>query len=431
MPTPPPKFFHHPHLHARVFEHARSLAYRAKTIAFSASVLAATQTIFPLLRAYACRQLARSEGPIDLNAFPGPSPRQDLGHLAHTPPANLTPREGKRRKAKFMKLEDYPSTSYSFMYAQPPISGNAINGLGEMTPRRAGHLFFGDNYQRAWGKLDWFFQVMEASIIHRYIARLFFEARRRVGPPAARRVEVDDPHHASAQLKEYARARGASLVGITTLTEELRYADFDIPFTHAIAIGIPMDREDMLHTPTLRSGIEIQRAYIESNRIAMDLAEHIRAMGWPARASLNIMPDSAEVLHVPIAIKSGLGQLGKHGSMITPEHGSNVRLAIVLTDLPLAIDSPRDIGVDDFCTKCRVCETNCPPQALSPTKHMVRGVERWYVNFDACAPYFAKTHGCGICIHVCPWSEPDRGFDLMEKLLQKRGEGSPHASSAG
>jgi len=129
---------------------------------------------------------------------------------------------------------------------------------------------------------------------------------------------------------------------------------------------------------------------------------------------------SVEVLHVPIAIKAGLGQLGKHGSMITPEYGSNVRLATVLTDLPLMIDQPCDIGVDDFCATCRSCETNCPPHAIFPKKQMVRGVERWYVTFDKCAPYFAETRRCGICIEVCPWSESGRELSMMKTLLERR-----------
>ncbi|MEM9460883.1 MAG: reductive dehalogenase domain-containing protein [Myxococcota bacterium] len=232
-----------------------------------------------------------------------------------------------------------------------------------------------------------------------------------------------DPVQASAMVKQIAREAGASLVGITRLAEHMRYHNFDMPFAHAIAIGIPMERETMVHTPSDRSVQEIMRAYTDANRIAIAVAEHIRSLGWPARASTNISPDATEVLHVPIALAAGLGQLGKHGSMITAEHGSNVRLAVVLTDLPLHNDQPRDIGVDDFCAKCRICEQNCPPKAISPHKQIVRGVEKWYVDFDACAPYFAKTAGCGICIHACPWSEPGRGFVLSERLLARR---QPH-----
>ncbi|MNC88202.1 3-chloro-4-hydroxyphenylacetate reductive dehalogenase precursor [compost metagenome] len=106
--------------------------------------------------------------------------------------------------------------------------------------------------------------------------------------------------------------------------------------------------------------------------------------------------------------------------MICREYGSNFRLAAVLTDLPLACDAPADIGVDDLCLHCQRCTLDCPPAAILPDKQWVRGVKKWYVNFDKCIWYFAKTQGCGICIEVCPWSEPGRGLQLSGTLLAKR-----------
>jgi len=169
-------------------------------------------------------------------------------------------------------------------------------------------------------------------------------------------------------------------------------------------------------------------AYREVNRIAITLAGTIRSLGYPAQASTNLAPGSStEVLHIPIAIAAGLGQLGKHGSLITAEFGSNVRLATVLTDLPLAIDQPRDLGVDDLCSNCRICETNCPPHAIFSQKQLVRGDTKWYVDFDKCVPYFAETRGCGICIEVCPWSEPGKGMELTTTLLNRRNNKQPLA----
>ena len=106
--------------------------------------------------------------------------------------------------------------------------------------------------------------------------------------------------------------------------------------------------------------------------------------------------------------------------MISKEYGSNFRLAAVLTDMPLVHDAPVDIGVQDLCLHCRRCVIDCPPGAINEDKQWVRGVERWYVDFDKCVPYFVKTYGCAICIEVCPWSEPGRGAELSQLLLDKR-----------
>ena len=97
-----------------------------------------------------------------------------------------------------------------------------------------------------------------------------------------------------------------------------------------------------------------------------------------------------------------------------------MRIATVLTDLPLAHDAPVDIAVDDLCLGCRRCSLDCPVDAIADHKQMVRGEEKWYVDFDKCAPYFTHTVGCGICIEVCPWTIPGRGPSLSEKLLSKR-----------
>lgn len=43
---------------------------------------------------------------------------------------------------------------------------------------------------------------------------------------------------------------------------------------------------------------------------------------------------------IPHAHAAGLGELGKHGSLISPELGPNFRLGMVTTDLPLAENSP-------------------------------------------------------------------------------------------
>ena len=113
---------------------------------------------------------------------------------------------------------------------------------------------------------------------------------------------------------------------------------------------------------------------------------------------------TSKVMMIPPAIASGFGELGKHGSLINAEFGSSFRLSAVLTDAPFMPTPQRVFEVDSFCTNCRICENACPPEAISAVKQMVRGVEKWYVDFDRCLPFFNETHGCAICVAVC------RGF---------------------
>ena len=173
----------------------------------------------------------------------------------------------------------------------------------------------------------------------------------------------------------------------------------------------------MHYATTDKASGAIMDGYRRACFTSTELAERIRGLGWNALAASNVGADTAELLHVPLAIEAGLGQLGKHGSLITKEFGSNVRLATVLTDMPMVYDEPVDIGVDDFCARCQICVTNCPPQAIFDSKQMVRGEEKWYVDFDKCVPYFASNNSCGICVAVCPWTEPGRGETISLKMM--------------
>ena len=318
-----------------------------------------------------------------------------------------------------MKIREVPPAEYAFGYREPPQSGNDINGRGERERRRATQVFHNADASRpiAWQGLDDFFMCLNPWRVVRHRLLNKFDLRAETGP-VARRVRDEGPEANAAFAKEAARAAGAELVGITEVGEFDVFEGRSAPYCHAICIGLSMRREEMAFAARPRGAAEVMRAYRRIARIAMRVGKAVRRRGFPARAYGD--PNATDILHIPLAIRAGLGQLGKHGSMISKEHGSNFRLATVLTDMPLALDGPRDIGVDDVCLHCRRCVLDCPPDAIHEEKQWVRGEQRWYVDFDKCVPYFTKTFGCGICIEVCPWSEPGRGERLSEAMLAKR-----------
>lgn len=321
-----------------------------------------------------------------------------------------------------MKPRDVPPARYAFGYRKPPRSGNAINGLGETEWSRARPVFHstgrgGGRKKLDWAAMDTFFNLIARPGPFLQVLRTLWQRRRYAGPVAAMRISLGDPAQATARIKARAIEFGAGIAGVSELTEAALYENYPAPpYKYVISLGTPMNRAEMEYVPHNRAAVEVMRTYRRASRAAIDLAAYIRSLGWRAQA----YADGEDILQIPMAINGGLGQLGKHGSLISREFGSNFRLSAVLTDLPLQCDAPVDIGVDDLCLNCRRCTIDCPPQAIMDEKQMVRGVKKWYVDFDKCIWYFTKTQGCGICIEVCPWSEPGRGPSLSATLLGKR-----------
>jgi epoxyqueuosine reductase len=164
---------------------------------------------------------------------------------------------------------------------------------------------------------------------------------------------------------------------------------------------------------------DIGDQYARGTRASYALANHIRSQGYNANPYPG--PSADALLLIPPAIAAGLGELGKHGSLISRQFGSGVRLAGVTTDMPL-VPAEQDIfGGDAFCATCQVCTNACPPGAIAQYKQLVRGVERWYVDFDKCIPYFAESASCGICIAECPWTRPTVRPKLLATMARRLG----------
>ena len=347
---------------------------------------------------------------------------------AGQPLADFSPNtEVKSRKAHFMTLDEYPSIDYSFEIRDPTLSGNYINGLGETEPRPAREIFHTWKFDHPLGKLELLFQAIRTPGEWIALCKRQWNTRRFTGEKAAVQVPVDDPAAMTEQIKAFTLDLGSAMVGVAPLTDDMVTEELPLDYPYIITFGVAMSRDEALEAPSERSALTIQAEYRGTDRIAAAVAQHIRDMGWDAQAAIH------NFMQIPAAVEAGLGQLGKHGSLISKDLGSMFRLGAVATNLPLVIDHSEDIGVDDFCARCQVCITNCPPHAIFDTKQMVRGRERWYVDFDICIPYFVENHGCGICIGVCPWSEPGRGeaFSLKQLALRaKRAEAASDADEA-
>jgi Pyruvate/2-oxoacid:ferredoxin oxidoreductase delta subunit len=303
----------------------------------------------------------------------------------------------------------------------PEESGNAINGLGEQTSRRPTPIYWHHHSTIPHGKvMMWMRQrLLDAVGEVRDLAGKFGGRGPHEPAPIAAPAEADTPENWARRVKAAALEREADLVGIARLRPDWVFEGYDVAAQWIIVLGVAMDQAELVEVaPSPRSVIEVSAQYNRGTRAAALLADWIREQGHGAVGHGG--PIAGPVTMIPAALEAGFGELGKHGSIINRQFGSSFRLACVLTDLPLIADRPDIFGADDFCQSCQVCARYCPPDAIAHEKQWVRGLEKWYVDFDKCVPYFNETYGCGLCIGICPWSRPGVASSLAERMSRRK-----------
>ena len=303
------------------------------------------------------------------------------------------------------------------------VPGNPINGLGETAARRASPFFWHPPDQHPYGEL----QVVARQSSRRCpgAAPAFMAAYNHpeLLEVASESIEATAEEH-TWEATAFALSHEADAIGVAPMDPLYVFEGYQIEEPWVIVLALAHNYERLKQVPsdeTNGTGVtDIGDQYARGTRASFALANWIRSRGYNARAWPG--PMASALLLIPPAIAAGLGELGKHGSLISPQFGAGVRLAGVTTDMPLVATSPRRFGADEFCSTCQVCTNACPPSAIIPHKQMVRGVERWYVDFDKCIPYFAENASCGICIATCPWTRPEVRPKLLATMARRLGQ---------
>jgi reductive dehalogenase len=168
---------------------------------------------------------------------------------------------------------------------------------------------------------------------------------------------------------------------------------------------------------SLGSGIASNFGYEQQGYVLTAMSRWIEFMGYHAIPSAN---HGLAGPVIPQAIDGGLGEQGRHARLIHPQYGSNVRVARILTDMPLERDTWIEFGAQEFCKACKICAQVCPagaiPMDTEPKRNWedfwpgtgefkTRGNKHWYNNAARCRKFWRENGtNDSQCVATCPFS---------------------------
>ncbi len=218
-----------------------------------------------------------------------------------------------------------------------------------------------------------------------------------------------------SELRALLTKEGASLVGFSDLGDKappefphLRYAVTIVRRLSTTTLETIHERPSILyfhHYRTTNTKLDLLALG------AVDLIEEKGYRALPIAASQST-PTEKEAYrgvfpHKTAAVLSGLGFIGKNAMFITPEYGSMVRLATVLTDMPLTAEKP---VMEPRCGDCTICKDACPAGAITGALYQYGAPRNTVFDARRCSEHM-KTYKdigrgavCGLCMRACPYN---------------------------
>jgi ferredoxin len=223
-----------------------------------------------------------------------------------------------------------------------------------------------------------------------------------------------------AALEKMARQAGARDIKYLKVPPNAIFKHKGIPHEYAIVITVEMNKENLENAPSFDAFKEVANGYKNLAVIGNKMAKLMRQNGFAAYpgTALGGLTD-----YVHLAEIAGLGAIGYHGLLITPNEGARLRINTIytnITNLPIETENEH-LWVRDFCAMCKKCIRKCPVDAIfdEPQPRGDGGMQ--CIDHDTCRDYFNQNFGCAVCLVECPFSQV--GYDKVKS----RFKGNPAA----
>ncbi|TAJ12884.1 epoxyqueuosine reductase [Marinilabiliaceae bacterium JC017] len=202
---------------------------------------------------------------------------------------------------------------------------------------------------------------------------------------------VDISHLSEAQNKRYSTA---ILIGIPLSPHYIR-----------IISSTPDYVPNMIRNKQVKND-EFHLKETKTDKIADYIAHYLTKKGHSAysQSEDNILSSgffdektkSTPLPHKTIAGLAGLGWIGKHNLLVTPEYGSALSMCTVLTNAPLktVLHTPSN----SKCGNCTICKDICQVNAIKGNTWSIKSTRDDLVDVYKCTT-------CLKCLALCPWTQ--------------------------
>lgn len=221
------------------------------------------------------------------------------------------------------------------------------------------------------------------------------------------------------EIKKLLTSAGATIFGVADIGQIKK--DFKIKkniinkLNRAVCIGVRLSDaiiDEIDDHPTLAYYHHYRRINNLLDDICLKLTNFIQREGfyaYPVAASLiaDWHSQKACVSHKHIAVKAGLGWIGRNNLLVTEEFGCRVRFASVLTDMPLK--PAETLKID--CGSCKACIDVCPADAIKMEQKNFDHIKCFEKLKEFRKKGYVGQYICGICLKICkPKKADDRKY---------------------
>jgi len=234
-------------------------------------------------------------------------------------------------------------------------------------------------------------------------------------PEVAEKKE-EDLQKLKEEIGEMAEKLGMPAMGVTKVDRRHIADERDdlFPYDTLVIFAHEMPMESVMQVPhDIKTGTAFD-SYMGGGNAVVEICEFIRSKGYRALHKISF---DGQVKFPQHAVNAGMGNYSTYGICITPEVGTRTKLVGLIIDADLPLDKPKDFNIEEFCSRCRMCQKSCPSGAIPKEEGRMRGTIKRQANYMGCMEMMKVHKECMRCVRVCPFSVI--GYDkCMESLPQ-------------